>query len=495
MKRFVLGLALFVTAAGAFAQGAFTIRRPAEGALVREVVEVRIPRASIPATGFVGIWANGRLYEAVAPIAGVNIQGNDFVYKLDTKANNIADGPLKIEAVLYADVGNANRVLNRTSVNVRVDNRTSITPPSGNGFLLRYDLTPGREMTYQVEFKQSVQLLTQADQTLGRGNELGSDSERFRYRFTTVNSFVRPGGEREGVILMQPLTPKGKDSVFLTVSGATQAARYFDYNMAPLYMRINSTGREIFGAIPFYTGIDGAAGDASRLDLYALLPMPVLPSRAVRLGGPAFAGVVQQGDIQLENSQDILKFTQAQPARGTVEAIEYERGLRCVRIRNVLEVGNATQGLQRYEENYWFALDLGRVIRLDRTTTVTRRMELPPAGGSGGSGGGGGGGSDNAPSMAGASSVGGGRSVRPGEGFDDLGVTPGSLFQSRPGRGGQPGSGGDGREGDEAGGRDGRGGGGGLAPGGGNSGAGAGSGRRGRNRLVRQTFTYSMIAE
>lgn len=479
MKRFMLAMALMAVTVGAFAQGVFTIRRPLDGSIVRETVDVRIPKSSISDTGFVGIWINGRFIEAVAVVDGYNTQGNDFVYKIDTKKMGLADGKLSIEAVLYADAGSANRILNKSSVQVTLDNRSSIRTPAG-GFKLRYNLTPGREMTYGVEMRQSVQMLTASDTGTGRTNELASEAEKFRYRYTVMNAFKRPDGRNEGVILLQPMTPKGQDHVFLTAQGESSPKKYFDYNMAPLYMRIDDTGREVWGSLPSYSGFEGAAGDPSRLDLYALLPLPVLPTRSVTLGGPPLPGFVSQGTLDLDKRDELEKFTTNQPASGRVEGIEWERGLRCVRIKNAIQVGNTSASLIGYEENYWFAIDLGTIIRLDRKFTITTRVNVPSGGGgaaSGGNGGGGGAGQEGGTKRG--LSTGGRWNTPP---FNEPGIrdslVDGSLFQNTPGgrrrlsnsQNPSGGTGGAGR-------------------------TGGGSGGGGRTRQVRQTIQYTLIAE
>ena len=96
MKKFVAVAFALLAAGAALAQGTFTIRRPVEGSTVREIVTLRIPKNSIPEGGYLGILVNGKFLEAVAP----SVDGNDYIYKLDTKRRGIADGTVNIEAVL-----------------------------------------------------------------------------------------------------------------------------------------------------------------------------------------------------------------------------------------------------------------------------------------------------------------------------------------------------------------------------------------------------------
>src|SRR5690348_14754916 len=87
--------AVILSAAGlieqAHAQGApFTIRRPPDGATVREKVRVEIPRASIPPGGFVAVYVDGKFEVAVPPPE--NSSARDFSWVWDTKDMDVSDG-------------------------------------------------------------------------------------------------------------------------------------------------------------------------------------------------------------------------------------------------------------------------------------------------------------------------------------------------------------------------------------------------------------------
>src|ERR1051325_5175667 len=63
----------FGLAERAHAQGApFTIRRPPDGATVREKVAIEIPRASIAPGGFVALYLDGKFYTALPPAPNSN---------------------------------------------------------------------------------------------------------------------------------------------------------------------------------------------------------------------------------------------------------------------------------------------------------------------------------------------------------------------------------------------------------------------------------------
>ncbi len=484
-------------AGATLAQSSFTIRRPIEGSSVREVVDVRIPVGSIPrGAGFVGIWVNGRFLEAVSPFPqpGVNTSGSDFIYKLDTKAYKIPDGQMTIEAVLYANRGNFTQPINKTSVVVRLDNSASIRVPV-NGLVLRYPFTPNTEYVYGVEFKRTIQSLTDAQNQLGsRAGEIESQPEKFRYRMTVMNRYAQANGTREGLMLMQPIPPRGQDFAMLTLAGEASAKKYYDYMMAPLYMRLASNGREIYGAWPFYSPSGASFGDSSRLDLVAMLPLPILPSGGIRPGRP-FPGFLPQSTIDLTKAYDIEKFTTLIQGRGTLEGIEYERGRPCVKVRNVIAQGEAATGVQEFDETYWFALDMGMPIRIERRYTITMRVREQIGGGGGGAQQGGA--PQGGPGRAGGrgtdtSDDGGreGRMMTPGlpEPAADGSIRltgAGLLFSPTLFQAGQGARGGslDG----------GPGGGGGQAVQGG--GGGGGGGARTRTRIVRQRTVISMVME
>src|SRR5689334_3268314 len=78
---------------------AFTLVRPADGAKVRETVRVLIPKNSVPKTGYVGFFLDGKFLEAVVP----NMSGRYYEYVLNTKKEDVEDGKHSLEAVLYVD--------------------------------------------------------------------------------------------------------------------------------------------------------------------------------------------------------------------------------------------------------------------------------------------------------------------------------------------------------------------------------------------------------
>jgi len=392
MKKFV-AVALALTVVGsAWAQGTFTIRRPVEGSTVREIVTLRIPKNSIPEGGYLGILVNGKFLEAVAP----DVDGNDYIYKLDTKRRGIADGPMTVEAVLYVDNGTRPQIVNRSSVTVKVDNYTSIKIPE-NGLVLRYKFQAGREYVYSNYSQANVSMISQAAAQLGsRAAEVPVDAERYRVLYAIDNAYTTKTG-REGLVRVQVLPNKGKDYAMVTVAGETEPKKYYDYEMHPIYTRLTDTGREVWSSYPTYFPAEGTQGESFRFDLSVIKTFPVLPTKGVK-PGDRWQAAILQSNFDLDKRHELDKFNVALPGRGVFEGVEWQYGIPCAKIRTTLAVGqadlrnltnvNQQQGEAvkiQLEEVTWFALDRGIIIR----TETTRTQESLVTVGSGDLGGGG----------------------------------------------------------------------------------------------------------
>lgn len=390
MKRLIFSTVLALAALSAFAQGTFTIRKPTDGSTVREVVNVLIPKNSIPASGYVGFWVNGKFLEAAVP----DVVGNDYVYKLDTKGRQIPDGKLTIEAVLYVDFNDAPKVMNRSSVEVNLDNAKSIKVPPG-GFKLRYKFPVGQQLRYGVEVRTSQAVLSQAQNQLGgRAAQLPLDNESFDYVVAFEGANKSSDG-MQGLLRLQPMPDQGKDHAWLTIRGENERRKYMRNEMAPVYMKVSDTGRELFGSIPFYLPMLGSSSVEQNLDLYAILPLPVLPSKAVK-PGEAWQGSFQHGVFDDKGEWHQQSTVSARyPARGVLEGVEWENGIPCAKIRTTIEAGTASIDGKRLAQEgkafaddkvkldqvFWFALNRGYIIRSEMTITIERKIEAQPSGG------------------------------------------------------------------------------------------------------------------
>jgi len=433
MKRIIV-LAIAVSVATCtWAQGTFTIRRPLDGSTVRETVNIRIPKNSIKDGAYIGVYVNGQFLEAALP----SIDGEDYVYKLDTQQRKIADGPAKIEIALFVDNNGKPTVVNRSSVNVTIDNHTSIKIPAA-GIKLRYKFTPGAEKVYKFSFTQEVSMISQAQAQIGgRPPVISSDETNIRILYATDNAYSTKGG-REGLLRLQMLPEKGKDYAMIIPPGETAPKMITSEEMAPLFMRITDVGREVFSNLPIYFGLDGRNGSAPALDYYPILPLPVLPTKPVK-PGDVWQATQLFANIKEDKPFEEEKFTMAVPARGELEGVTWFKGMPCAIVKTVISLGQADlknmKNLNqikgdasnvKLEGRIWFALDRGAVARMEvelSQETLVDAGAAPSAGG--GSGG---------PSRGGKTgALGGGDGGIAGAGGDMIRPPTRGFFEIRPG--------------------------------------------------------------
>lgn len=383
MKRLaflVLGAAL----AGSVWAQTFAIRQPIEGARIRETAKVRIPARTVPGNAYIGLYVNGQFVEAVRP----EVEGQDFVYDLDTRMlkakKGIGDGPATIEAVLYVDPGEnrPSQVVSRTAVNVTIDNSASINVPE-SGYDLRYRFGAGREFRYEIASETSLAQVSQAQALLGsRGFEVPVEREKFRFLMAVDN--VYPDGD--GMIRIRALPDKDREYAFVRVASEGNTVRkVYQSEMASVYMRMNSKGREQFGAVPPYIPMEGTTGNARVLDLFLRLPFPILPTKRIKPGD------VWQGAFSLGRALDAIsdKVTDVIPGRGTFEAVEYQNGKACARIRTTVASGAAdlknlsnlgfnqqNQSL-RLDSVAWITLNTGVIVRHEINLVQEALVDVP----------------------------------------------------------------------------------------------------------------------
>lgn len=434
MKR-LLTLALAATlVTSAFAQTSFTIRRPVDGSKVRETVAIRIPKLSLGEGDYIGLYIDDKFIEAAMP----SLEGDDFVYKLDTKARRLSDGPHKIELVLFRDFGSGAqpRIVDRTSVTLNIDNYSSIKVPE-DGFDLRYKFVKGQELKYDIRESQSISLVSQAlAQVGGRAAEREIEVEHKRIMFATDNVYD-VNGRKEALIRIQPLPYKGRDYAILTVAGETEPKRYYSHEMHPIYMRVNDKGLEKFASVPFYVPLEGTAGEGSRLDLFMLRTPPVLPLRATKPGDP-FPGTYQIGTLDLDQMHEVKSITRGLPVAGSFLGVEWYRGIPVAKLMMKQAMGredlkdvkdvNAVEGEAvkiEIEQYVYFDIARGRVIRVDTNEIQQMLVDVASGGGGNVSNNGTGGG---APTAGGNRAPAGGRNRGGGGGGGGGAATPPPSF-------------------------------------------------------------------
>lgn len=423
----------------------FTIVRPADGSKVREKVHILIPKGSIPSGGYVGVFLGGKFIEATVP----PLNGKYHDYVLDTKARKIEDSepgkPLKLELVLYVDFGDTPRIVDRSSVDVYVGNKANIPVPA-EGIKLRYGFKPGKEAIYSVEQRFSVSTLSESQNKAGgRAAELPLDSEKVRILYAVDNAY----SNGDGLVRIQPLPDKGKDFAVLSTSLNENRQIYYESSMAPIYMRLTNTGRQVFGSVPFYSAPQGTSGQADPNNLYAAFPLPTLPEKAVR-PGDSWASRFLRGNLDLAKIHEVNTIVNTFPARGEFVGLEWESGRPCARIRNVIAVGQASEEGKKLsasgasfgdekvqlEENIWFALDTKQVVKIIRETTIETKSEAGISLGFGSSASGGGttpggfGPQAGAPQGGAPGGRGGGRGPLGGPGgagADDKSIAPSTI--------------------------------------------------------------------
>lgn len=437
MRRLAIFAAMLGLAASALAQG-FSIVRPKDGSVVREVVQVRIPKGAVPEGHYVGFWINGKFLEAVGLDAG-DLVGNDYVYKLDTKGRKFPDGKLSITAKLYADFEGGPKEMNSSSVDVTLDNSNSIKVPSG-GLKLRYSFIPGTQLVYNVEAKVTEASITEIQKQLGgRASEEMIDTQKLRFMVAIDNAYQTANG-KDGLLRVQMLPPKGKEYAYVDLNNSGTPVKYSVDQMWPVYMRVSDAGRELFGSLPGYFGFENSDSGAVSEGLLIPFALPQLPAKGLK-PGDTFPGSFQQLVPGLLSDPALNIFagrvTTGLPARGILEAVEWESGIPCAKIRNTIEVAQG-EAKMTLDSTYWFALDRRCIVKYILNQTVETKVGGAAAGGSGAapSGGRGGGGMMGPP--GGRGGRGGGMMGPPGGGGSG-GDNDFSL--QRGGRGGRGGGG------------------------------------------------------
>jgi len=432
MKRLLGALALTAVIGAAFAQAPFTVVSPrnynpdTNGPLSREKITVKFPKGSIPSNGYVGIYLgatrgdkveNEKFIEATT----LPLVNGSYVYTLDTKARQIADGMYTLRAILYVDYSDRPRELSQTQVNIRVANHSSIKIPD-SGLKLRYNFRPGTEVAYSLEIRTAVSTISANQNSLGgRAAELPLEAENLRILYAVDQTY----GNGDGLIRMQPLPSRGKDYAWVTIGENPE--KYYSYEMGPIYMRMTNTGREVYGAIPAalpssqFVPLNLTGG---RVDLYADFPLPSLPVKSVK-PGDSWQTRFLMPRLNLEQRFTTDRVSQPVQARGEFIDVEYEMGHPCAKLRHSITQGmRTTEGLKltqqgrefsddklSLDETVYFALDTHQVLKVVRDYTIDTKEQA-------GGGGFGTGGNSSGPT--------GDRDGRPSGGGGTVGSPPGS---------------------------------------------------------------------
>ncbi|HEY3781582.1 MAG TPA: hypothetical protein VGL56_10890 [Fimbriimonadaceae bacterium] len=451
MKRFIGCLAAMATVACALAQAPFTIVRPADGAKVRETVHVLFPKNSVPTGGYVGIFVNSKFIEAVVPSAGAKF----LDYSLNTKSMDLPDGPTTIEAVLYMDFAEKPRIVDKSSVQVTIANKANINVPA-NGFLLRYAYQDGHQWLYHWDVSQTVSTISESEAKMGgHASEVPVDNFYGRLLYSVDNTY----GGGDALLRLEIEPPTGKKSIVLPLQNNPVPRRVLEQELYPVYMKVSGTGSELYGLIPYYFGFNGVEQGASTLNVMAIEPLPMLPTKAVKPG----ASWITRFQLPSSDDQNFALVAEKNtlvdkiPARGEFEGVEWEMGYPCAKIHNTFTLGSGGAGegvndiksnARSVDETYWFALDRGVVVKLIRSVIIDKKMDAAPVpnpneGGGPGMGGPGGFRGNGGPRLPGLGAPGnGGERGDQSDSFKQQLGGKGRFGQGGPGRG--PGMGGPG---------------------------------------------------
>jgi hypothetical protein len=407
MKRLLAGIVCMAVMGSVMAQSSFTIVRPADGSKVREKLRVLIPKNSLEPGSYIGVFLGGKFVEAVVP----PIEGDYRVYTFNTKTprpsvpewrNGIPDGELKLELVKY-EGGDTPRIMDRSSVTVTVGNQMNIAIPAG-GVQLHYNFSPGQQLVYRVYETNTVTTLSGLGQDNGSRASMVNDGEiSYRILYSVDNTY----SNGDSLIRMQNLPEKGKDWAMLTAFGDSTPQQVFDYQMQPIYMRINRLGRAVFGSVPQYFGFSsGGASGSSDAPSVLSWPLPVLHDRPVAPGSNWNATYQIPVPLIAGSAEFLSQVTQPYPMRGEFVSAEWEMGHPCAKIRNSIVEGTRSLAGQQLanagksfdddkvvlDETIYFALDTHKIVKMIRTIRIDRKVEVQQqqGGGAGGAGGGGG---------------------------------------------------------------------------------------------------------
>jgi hypothetical protein len=406
------------------AEAPFTIRRPPDGATVREQVKIEIPRDSIKPGGFVAFYIDDKFYSAQSPQED---KKKPFTFVWDTKDSSITDGEHSIRAVLYEPAGDAVAVDEKqtSEVKLTVANKIKNGPKS---LTLRYKYRDGSVMEYSRNAKALVvgglssNGMTASDQTL---NEMKSKL------LVGIEDF-RPSDDI--ALVRNKLTA-------LSILDQGQETSYPKEQLSgSMYQELTSQGAVKY---EIGTGVGLLEFLAMGLPVNNTLELPLLPLMQVSVG---------QTWTMTGQRLDIPGLPPAIQPRVTLtskfEGLEWESGYPTAKIHQTYEgelgkelnfVGiDVTQPKVTYERDIFIAYKSGTLVKIKRTLTVAGRTtsslaappDAPAAGGSGG-------GAFSAPGAPGA-----GRMMPPGAGMMGGSGSPyggGSGSFAPPGSRGGPG--------------------------------------------------------
>jgi len=445
-RRMILSAAVLLSAtalsAGAQNQAPFTIRRPPDGATVREKVKVQIPLASIPEGGYVSIYVDGDFRGAipVTPDEREKITEEAektkspayFTYTWDSKApvkirfaaKPVApkDGTHEITAKLFAPAEKNPSVLKETT-SVKVNLANSLESNVG-AIRLFYKFVDGDTRGYN---RTGASIMVAG---LSQGVQGSDDQELVSYNSDLAYGVEDkyPSGSAIVRNKMNRLEVRQGSSVSVYPSEQLPSA---------LFQEVDQFGDVIYQNHSVSFDQFAQMG----IPVSATLELPKLPKQAVTIGDKWSTPNVSL-EIPGTAEADQPKVT----VNSTFAGIEWEGGYPTARIHRSYQsslggglkaksitVGSTTVTSPSIsmEEDVYIAYRSGTLVKVSKTLTVTGKTDTGVAGGGmGGPGMGGGGMADMGSSSMPPAGAGGPASMGKGGG-----MSQGMMGGGRGGRG------------------------------------------------------------
>lgn len=442
----VVGIVLLTEYAQAQNQAPFSIRRPPDGANVKEKVRVHVPLASIPEGGYIAYSIDGRFVVSLAPSEEEREKakpGAVFEYVWDTKTPTknpmtqqevtVQDGKHTIAAALFDAKG---KQLQSSSITVNVANKIAADP---GPIYLRYRFVDGSNRNYNRT--GDTTLVTGLSGGMGGSTDQELVSQKSELLVAVEDKY--PNGH---AMVRNKLTS-------LTLRQGGQETTFPNEQLPKsLYQELDTQGNVVYQNQTVSFDQFAQLG----IPVSATLELPKLPTQAVRVGDSW-----QTPNVSL----DLPGTAPDKQPRATVtsklEGIEWQNGFETAHVHQRVTAGPAQLKAKSilfgtvevlapqvtFERDIYIAFRSGTLVKMVRKLTVTGKSATAvsqvagaPAGMAGGMRGG-----DDAmpgpgmgPSMPGMS----GGIPRPGAGMRGgagVGLDGPPAMGGRGGRGGRGG--------------------------------------------------------
>jgi hypothetical protein len=352
MRRWVLlgsatalGGVLALGAGGPAGAAGLRISAPRDGAVVREKVKVVVPRAAVPASGFVALYVDGKFVLAQSPgrrfaqpVAFIWDTKQALAETHGTETGEIKDGAHTLEVRTY---NNAGDLQERSQVRVIVDNTLEVK--KGQPINLSYRFRVGDTTPYVHRVSVT------ATPTSGAATVApGTTAELKQIENAKITVFVEDVVGGVGFMRERRVSP-----VTLSLMEQRQpvpvdeSSRYFEMDRIGQVTRTKAMQRE--GRNP-------------------VLNVIRLPGGSVRVG-ESWGGQVRIGLGNFVPEQIVAR------ARNTLEGITWEHGRPAARIKSTYEgtvpLSLATLGVPTGDYKFkgtstiYFAPSLGKVLRAE----------------------------------------------------------------------------------------------------------------------------------